>query len=121
MSAMRDILSNALRAPIALNRNIAAVALSAARFITRTGSSRVESVFWVVGACVAAFGAAIVIASKLGDVAGIVTLQRWRSTAELLELGGALIILYLVGHVCVGLVRAIRAEALWIRRGGERT
>src|SRR3546814_5194602 len=65
MSAMRDILSNALRAPIALNRYIAAMAFSAARFITRTGSSRVGSAFWGVGACVAAFGTAIVIASKL--------------------------------------------------------
>lgn len=67
MSATRDILSNALRAPIALNRYIAAMALSAARFITRTGSSRVGSVFLGVGACVAAFGTAIVIASKLGS------------------------------------------------------
>ena len=39
----------------------------------------------------AAFGAAIIMASRLGDVAGIVTLQRWRSTAELLELGGTVL------------------------------
>lgn len=39
----------------------------------------------------AAFGAAIIMASRLGDVAGIVTLQRWRPTAELLELGGTVL------------------------------
>lgn len=39
----------------------------------------------------AALGAAIIMASRLGDVAGIVTLQRWRSSAELLELGGTVL------------------------------
>lgn len=119
-SAMRAILSSALAAPIALNRKIAAMSLSTARFITRTGSSRVESVFWVVGALKAAFGAAIIIASKLGDVAGILTLQRWRSTAEVIELGGALLALHLVGHMFLGLVKAVREEIRWVRRGGDR-
>lgn len=117
---MRAIISGALVAPIALNRKIAAMSLSTARFITRTGSSRVESVFWVVGASTAAFGAAIIIASKLGDVAGVLTLQRWRSTAEVIELGGHLLALYLVGHIFLGLVKAVREEIRWIRRGGER-
>lgn len=117
---MRAIISGALAAPIALNRKIAAMSLSTARFITRTGSSRVESVFWVVGASTAAFGAAIIIASKLGDVAGILTLQRWRSTADALELGGDLLALYLVGHIFLGLVKAVLEEIRWIRRGGDR-
>lgn len=120
MRSLRTTRPAILLSPIALHRKIAFLALSAARFLTRSGSSRVESVFWVVGASVAAFGAAIVIASRLGDVAGIVTLQRWRSTAELLEIGGALLTLYLVGHIFVGLARAIRDEIRWIRRGGER-
>ena len=117
---MRAIISRALAAPIALNRKIAAVSLSTARFITRTGSSRVESVFWVVGASTAAFGAAIIIASKLGDVVGILSWQRWRSTPGMIELGGALLALYLVGHIFLGLVKAVREELRWIRRGGDR-
>jgi len=117
---MRAIISSALTVPIALNRKIAAMSLSTARFITRTGSSRVESVFWVVGASTAAFGAAIIIASKLGDVAGILTLQRWRSTADALELGGDLLALYLAGHIFLGLVKAVREELRWVRRGGDR-
>lgn len=121
MTSKRQMLRSGLNKPIAVNGRIAALALSAARFITRTGSSRVESVFWVVGACVAAFGTGMVIASKLGDIAGVITLQRWRSTSEVLELGGALIVVYLVGHVFVGLVRAIRAEVRWIRHGGDRS
>src|SRR3546814_8536501 len=76
MSAMRDILSNALRAPIALNRYIAAMAFSAARFITRTGSSRVGSAFWGVGACVAAFGTAIVIARSEENTYELQSLMR---------------------------------------------
>ena len=44
-----------------------------------------------------------------------------RIITEPLELGGALIIVYLVGHVFVGLVRAIRAEVRWIRRGRDRS
>ena len=117
---MRAIISRALAAPIAINRKIAAMSLSTARFITRTGSSRVESVFWVVGASTAAFGAAIIVASKLGDVAGILTLQRWRSTPDMLELGGALLALYLAGHIFLGLVKAVREEVRWVRRGGDR-
>lgn len=118
---MRAIISRTLAAPIALNRKIAAMSLSAARFITRTGSSRVESVFWVVGASTAAFGAAVIIASKLGDVAGILTLQRWQSTAEMLDLGGAMLAIYLVGHIFLGLAKAVREEVRWIRRGGDRS
>ena len=117
---MRAIISRTLATPIAVNRKIAAMSLSAARFITRTGSSRVESVFWVVGASTAAFGAAVIIASKLGDVAGILTLQRWQSTAEMLDLGGAMLAIYLVGHIFLGLVKAVREEIRWIRRGGDR-
>lgn len=117
---MRTIINGALGAPMAVNRKIAAMSLFAARFITRTGSSRVESVFWIVGASTAAFGAAIIIASKLGDVAGILTLQRWRSTSEMLELGGTLLAIYLVGHIFLGLVRAVREESRWIRHGGDR-
>lgn len=118
---MPAIISSALAAPIKLHRKIASMSLATARFITRTGSSRIESVFWVVGASTAAFGAAIIIASKLGDVAGILTLQRWRSSSELIELGWALLALYLVGHIFVGLAKAVREEVRWIRHGGDRS
>ncbi len=120
MSALRRSFAALARTPMALHRSLSAMSLKIARFITRTGKSRGEAVFWIVGASVAAFGAAIVIASKLGDLAGILTLQRWKSSTQLLELGMAIAVIYLVGHVFVGLVRAVREEARWVRRGGDR-
>ena len=120
MNAVHNSLAAAVRAPVLTHRKLAAAALSIARFITRTGKSRGEAVFWIVGAAIAAFGAAIVIASKLGDLAGLITLRRWRSGADFLEIGIALVVIYLVGHLFVGLVRAIRQEARWVRRGGDR-
>lgn len=120
MTEHRGKFAALLYAPVRLHRKLSTTSLKIARFITRTGKSRGEAVFWIVGAIVAAFGAAIVVASKLGDLAGILTLQRWQSSTELLELGMAIAVIYLVGHVFVGLVRAALEEARWVRRGGDR-
>lgn len=120
MRALRRSFAAIASTPMAMHRRLSAVSLKIARFITRTGKSRGEAVFWIVGASLSAFGAAIVVASKLGELAGILTLQRWQTSTELLELGMAIAVIYLVGHVFVGLVRAVREEARWVRRGGDR-
>jgi hypothetical protein len=82
--------------------------LRVARFITLTGRTRAERMFWRFGILISAFGALVAIASQLGTIAALLTVSAWRSAAGGTSLAFHVVTTILVGYLVNGFIRALR-------------
>ena len=90
------------------NKAVARAALCTARFLTETGSTYSQIVFWRIGGAIALFGAAMVIVSEVFSFMSMLTskLPPWRSMPALCI---RITLLFITMHLAIALWRSISA------------